>query len=41
VFNMGIGFTLVVPKEESHSVVRILTAMGESAMIIGEVIQEG
>jgi phosphoribosylformylglycinamidine cyclo-ligase len=41
VFNLGIGFTLVVPKEESHSVVRILTAMGESAMIIGEVIQEG
>jgi phosphoribosylformylglycinamidine cyclo-ligase len=37
VFNLGIGFTLVVPKSDAPSVIGILTAMGESAMIIGEV----
>lgn len=37
VFNMGVGFTIVVPKSEAVSAVEILTAMGESAMIIGDV----
>ena len=38
VFNLGIGFTLVTPKTDAACVIRTLTAMGESAMIIGEVI---
>lgn len=37
VFNMGIGFTLVVPKDDAPSIMRSLSAMGESALIIGRI----
>lgn len=36
-FNMGIGYVLVVPKEEATAIVGRLTELGETAYIIGEV----
>lgn len=38
VFNMGIGMTLVVAKEDSEKAVSALTQIGEKAFIIGEVV---
>lgn len=37
VFNLGIGFTLVVPQNDAKSMVEKLTSLGESASIIGDV----
>lgn len=39
VFNMGIGFTLVVPRDDAPIVMRSMTAMGESPLIIGRVLE--
>ncbi|MFC0559005.1 phosphoribosylformylglycinamidine cyclo-ligase [Halalkalibacter alkalisediminis] len=39
-FNMGIGMVVVVPKEESQDVLRLLKEHGESAHIIG-LVEEG
>lgn len=36
-FNMGIGFVLVVPKEQAVSIIARLAELGESSRIIGEV----
>jgi len=36
-FNMGVGYVLIVPKEQATSVVSRLTEMGERAYMIGEV----
>jgi phosphoribosylformylglycinamidine cyclo-ligase len=38
-FNMGIGFVLVVPKEDAMAVVARLNDLGEESCIIGEVRQ--
>ncbi len=37
VFNLGVGFTIVVPKVDAAAISRALTAMGENVMTIGEV----
>ena len=39
VFNMGIGFTLTVPKEHTAAITEQLTAMNYSAKVIGEVVK--
>jgi len=39
VFNMGIGMTLVIAEEDADSAVRLLQENGESAQVIGKVIQ--
>lgn len=36
-FNMGVGYVLVVPKEQATAVVSELSALGEDSWIIGEV----
>jgi len=36
-FNMGIGFVLIVPKEDESAVLTRLAEMGETALYIGEV----
>jgi phosphoribosylformylglycinamidine cyclo-ligase len=38
VFNMGIGYTLIVRQSFAESIVRQLTRAGEAAVIIGEVV---
>ena len=36
-FNMGVGMSIVVAKEDAHNAVEILRANGEDAYIIGEI----
>lgn len=36
-FNMGVGFVLIVPADISHTVIRRLESLGESASIIGKI----
>ncbi|MHB1190593.1 MAG: AIR synthase-related protein, partial [Armatimonadota bacterium] len=36
-FNMGIGYVLVVPKEQATAIVARLSELGEDAKLIGEV----
>lgn len=36
-FNMGIGYVLVVPKEQATAIITRLTELGETSYIIGEV----
>lgn len=38
VFNMGVGFVLVVPQEEAEAALRFLIQCGERACILGEII---
>ena len=40
VFNMGIGFVLIVPPEKSHAVVQRANQIGEQAFCIGEIVEE-
>lgn len=40
-FNLGIGYTLVVPANEAARVMSELESLGESAALIGEVIDSG
>ena len=37
-FNMGVGFILIIPKDRASSALQELSALGESAKVIGEVI---
>ena len=37
-FNMGVGFILIIPKDRASQVLQELSALGESAKVIGEVI---
>ncbi len=37
-FNMGVGMTIVVPKEQADKAVEILNANGEAAYILGEIV---
>ena len=38
-FNMGVGMSVVVPKAEVNKALEILTAHGEDAYVIGEIIE--
>ncbi|MCR5427783.1 MAG: phosphoribosylformylglycinamidine cyclo-ligase [Lachnospiraceae bacterium] len=38
-FNMGVGMSIVVPKESADEAVRILNACGEDAYIIGQITE--
>ncbi len=38
-FNMGVGMSIVVPKESADEAVRILNACGEDAYIIGQIAE--
>ncbi len=38
-FNMGVGMSIVVPKEDAEKALEILKAQGEDAYIIGEIIK--
>jgi phosphoribosylformylglycinamidine cyclo-ligase len=38
-FNMGVGMSIVVPKERADEAVRILNACGEDAYIIGQIAE--
>ena len=38
-FNMGVGMSIVVPKEDSQKALDILKANGEDAYVIGEIIK--
>ena len=38
-FNMGVGMSVVVPKEDAEKAISILNANGEDAYIIGEVVK--
>ena len=38
-FNMGIGMVLIVPREQAIAVVDALTAAGEAATLLGEVVR--
>ena len=40
VFNMGIGFTLIVPKQDSKKVIRLLEENGEKAWEIGRITRK-
>ncbi|OWZ84740.1 phosphoribosylformylglycinamidine cyclo-ligase [Natranaerobius trueperi] len=39
-FNMGVGFVLILPREEAHEAKKMLDDKGEQAEIIGEVIEK-
>ena len=39
IFNMGIGMVIALPQEQAEEAVRILTEKGETAQIIGKVIE--
>jgi len=41
VYNMGVGMTAVVPKEQADEAVRVLKENGEDAYICGEVVRSG
>ena len=38
-YNMGVGMSVVVPKEEADKALEILKANGETAYVIGEIIK--
>ncbi len=38
-FNMGVGMSIVVPKDEADKAISVLNACGESAYIIGEICE--
>ena len=38
-FNMGVGMSIVVPKESVDEALSILTKMGEDAYVIGEIVE--
>lgn len=38
-FNMGVGMSIVVAKEDAHKAVEILKASGEDAYVIGEIVK--
>jgi phosphoribosylformylglycinamidine cyclo-ligase len=38
-FNMGVGMSVVVAKEDAEKAVQILKANGEDAYILGEIIK--
>ena len=38
-FNMGVGMSIVVPKESVDKALSILTEMGEDAYVIGEIVE--
>ena len=38
-FNMGVGMSVVVPKEQAEKAVEILNANGENAYIMGEIVK--
>ncbi|MCR4655817.1 MAG: phosphoribosylformylglycinamidine cyclo-ligase, partial [Lachnospiraceae bacterium] len=38
-FNMGVGMSIVVPKETADEAIRVLKASGEDAYIIGEITE--
>ena len=40
-FNMGVGMSIVVPKESADEAVKILNANGENAYVIGEIAEGG
>ena len=40
-YNMGVGMSIVVPKEEADKAVEVLKANGEDAYIIGEIASSG
>ena len=38
-YNMGVGMSIVVPKDEVDTAIEILKANGEDAYVIGEIIK--
>ena len=38
-FNMGVGMSVVVSKEDAEKAVEVLKAAGEDAYVIGEIIK--
>lgn len=38
-FNMGIGMAIIVPKNEQEKALQILKQEGETAYVIGEVVE--
>ena len=38
-YNMGVGMSVVVPKEEVDTALEILKANGEDAYVIGEIVK--
>ncbi len=40
-FNMGVGMSIVVPKEDEEKALNILKANGEDAYVIGEIVSGG
>ncbi len=38
-YNMGVGMSVVVPQEEAETALEVLTAQGETAYVIGEIIK--
>ena len=38
-FNMGVGMSVVVAKEDAESAIKILKANGEEAYILGEIVK--
>ncbi len=38
-FNMGVGMSVIVAKEEANKAVEILKANGEDAYILGELVE--
>ena len=38
-FNMGVGMSVVVPKDQAGRALEVLRAQGEDAYIIGEIAQ--
>ena len=38
-YNMGVGMSVVVPKEQADKAVEILNANGEKAYIMGEIVK--
>ena len=38
-FNMGVGMSVVVSKEDAEKAVEVLKAAGEDAYVIGEIVK--
>jgi phosphoribosylformylglycinamidine cyclo-ligase len=38
-YNMGVGMSIVVPKDEVETALEILKANGEDAYVIGEIVK--
>ena len=38
-YNMGVGMSIVVPADEVDAALEILTAQGETAYVIGQIIK--